>query len=232
MKVLIFCAHADDEVIGMGGTIAKFASAGAEIRLVMFSEGAEGYATMEEKDSIVATRDSETRKVCELLGIKSYRNLHQLDWDMRVNNHLYNEVVKEIRQFRPDVIFTHRFGDYNDHQAVSKVVNEGWFHAALECAAVNGPVHGMVPLYEFEVIEMMPEPGFVVDITDTLEIKVKAMQIYSSQTGVVGGAEQLLTGRALLRGQAIGVRYGEAFRRSSYRPQKISNVSTLINMGE
>lgn len=228
MKVLIFCAHADDEVIGMGGTIAKFAACNAQIRLVMFSEGAEGYASLEEKESIISTRDRETREVCQLLGIQSYRNLHQLDWDMKVNNQLYNEVIKEIREFKPDVIFTHRFGDYNDHQAVSKVVNEGWFHAALECAAVNGPVHNMVPLYEFEVIEMMPDAGFVVDITDTMELKLKAMQIYSSQTGVVGGAEQLLTGRALLRGQAANVRYGEAFRRSSYRPQKISNVTDLV----
>ena len=231
MRVLIFCAHADDEVIGMGGTIAKFAAQNACIRLVMFSEGAEGYASVAEQGSIVATRDRETRQVCELLGIGSYRNLHQLDWDMRVNNHLYNEVIKEIREFKPDVIFTHRSGDYNDHQAVAKTVTEGWFHAALECAAVNGTVHPMVPLYEFEVIENMPEVGLIVDITDTLDLKLQAMQIYSSQSGVVGGAEQLITGRAMLRGQTVGVRYGEAFRRSTYRPQKVSDVDFLAYTG-
>ena len=232
MNVLIFCAHADDEVIGMGGTVARFAARNAHIRLVMFSEGAEGYASPAERERIVDIRDRETRAVCKLLGIESYRNLHQLDWDMRVNNHLYNEVIKEIRELKPDVIFTHRSGDYNDHQAVAKTVVEGWFHAALECAAVNGPVHKMVPLYEFEVIENMPEPGLIVDITDTLERKLEAMRIYSSQAGVVGGSEQLIVGRAMLRGQAVGVRYGEAFRRSAYRPQKINNVDFLACTGE
>ncbi len=232
MNVLIFCAHADDEVIGMGGTIAKFAALKAHIRLVMFSEGAEGYGSVAERESIIDVRDRETRSVCQLLGIESYRNLHQLDWDMRVSNRLYNEVIKEIREFKPDVVFTHRYGDYNDHQAVAKTVAEGWFHAALECAAVNGPVHKLVPLYEFEVIETMQDPGLIVDITDTLEMKLQAMQIYHSQSGVVGGSEQLLRGRAMLRGQAVGVRYGEAFRRSTYRPQKIENVEFLAYTGE
>ena len=229
MNVLIFCAHADDEVIGMGGTIRKFADNNCNIRLVMFSAGAEGYATIAEKDTICATRDRETREVCKLLGISSYRNLNQLDWDLKVNNQLYNEVIGEIRSFQPDVIFTHRFGDYNDHQSVSKVVNEAWFHAALDCAAVNGKAWPMVPLYEFEVIEMMTDPGFIVDITDTFSTKIAAMNIYNSQTGVVGGAEQMLTGRALLRGQQANIRYGEAFRRSVYRPALIKDVNDLAS---
>lgn len=212
----------------MGGTIRKLADMQSNIRLVMFSAGAEGYASIAEKDTICATRENETRQVCQLLGISSYRNLNCLDWDLKVNNALYNEVIGEIRSFKPDVIFTHRFGDYNDHQSVSKVVNEAWFHAALECAAVNGPVHPMVPLYEFEVIEMMPDAGFIIDITDTFQTKLDAMQIYASQVGVVGGAGQLITGRALLRGQQVNIQYGEAFRRSSYRPALVQDLNKLI----
>lgn len=228
MKVLIFCAHADDEVIGMGGTIRKFASAGAEIRLVMFSEGAEGYGTLEEKTQIVAKRDSEVRKVCNLLGIREYFNLHLLDWSVKVNNQTYRHVIHHIREFKPDVIFTHICQDYNDHQSVSKVVAEGWFHASLECAMDTEPSYPLVPLYEFEVNTMMDQPGFVVDITDELEYKLEAMKLYGSQDGVVGDAGQLLTGRALVRGQQIGVKYGEAFRRSTYRPAKIQNITKLL----
>lgn len=228
MRLLVFCAHADDEVIGMGGTIRKFALAGAEIRLVMFSEGAEGYATEAERGTIVARRDAETRKVCKLLGIQEYFNLHGLDWNLKVNNETYRSVIHHIREFRPDVIFSHGCRDYNDHQAVSKVVAEGWFHAALACAMEKDPVYPMVPLYEFEVIKMMDEPNFVVDITDTMDDKLAAMALYGSQTGVVGGSAQMLTGRAMLRGQQIGVKYGEAFRRSSYRPAAISDIKDLL----
>jgi LmbE family N-acetylglucosaminyl deacetylase len=229
MKVLIFCAHADDEVIGMGGTIRKFASAGAEIRLVIFSEGAEGYASPEEKSLIVEKRDKEVRNICALLGIGEYFNLHGLDWNLKVNNETYRQVIHHIRQFRPDVIFTHARRDYNDHQSVSKAVEEGWFHASLECAMEQDPPFPMVPLYEFEVLTMMDQPDFIADITEELEYKLKAMECYGSQTGVVGSAGQMITGRAMLRGQQIGVKYGEAFHRSSYRPATVTDIRQFLS---
>lgn len=229
MRILVFCAHADDEVIGMGGTIARFAAAGAAIRLVMFSEGAEGYAAPGEKEHIVAVRDAETRRVCKLLGIGEFVNLHELDWNLRVDNANYHAVIDQIREFRPDAVFTHGCRDYHDHRAVARVVAEGWFHAPLACAMTGLPVWKSVPLYEFEVIQMMPDPDLVVDITAAFEIKMQAMNIYHSQTGVVGGADQMLEGRALARGHQIGVRYGEAFRRSAFRPRAIADVSAMLD---
>ena len=74
----------------------------------------------------------------------------------------------------------------------------------------------------------MSAPEIIVDITDEFDEKLKAMEIYSSQTGVVGGAGQMLSGRALMRGQTIGVNYGEAFRRSKMRPWKFSDVQEFI----
>ena len=89
MKVLVFCAHADDEVIGVGGTLRKLADGGATIRLVMFSEGAEGYTKLEDKPAIVKTRGEEIRRVCEILGIQEYFNLGLLDWNLKVDNSPY-----------------------------------------------------------------------------------------------------------------------------------------------
>ena len=60
MKALVFCAHADDEVIALGGTLRRLADGGADIRLVMFSEGAEGYTRVEDKGTIVQRRERET----------------------------------------------------------------------------------------------------------------------------------------------------------------------------
>ena len=228
MRVLIFCAHADDEVIGMGGTIRKFANAGAAIRLVMFSAGAEGYVAMEEKDTIVARRRAEAEAVCGILGIAEYVNLGRLDWDMRVGNELYHAVVHHIRDFKPDAIFSHFYSDYNDHQAVSKVVQEGWFHAAAPCAMIEGDVHPMAPLFEFEVVHRMPSPSLIVDITDTYPAKVEAMGRYGSQLEHVGGVFQMMEGRALERGALIGVKYGEAFYRNHYRPGPVTDVRQML----
>ena len=229
MRVLVFCAHADDEVIGVGGTLRKLADAGATTRLVMFSEGAEGYTTADEKPSIVQKRRKETSRVCEVLGIQEYVNLGKLDWDLAVDNAGYRHVIHHIRQFRPDVVFTHSRADYKDHMAVHDAATEGWFHAAIPCAMDEDPIWKHVPLYEFEVLNPMASPSTVVDITDTYEAKVEAMKAYASQHDLVGGVFQLLQGRALERGVLIGAKYGEALRRSTYRPRAVKDVENLIN---
>ena len=230
MKVLVICAHADDEVIAIGGTLRKFANAGAIIRLLMFSDGAEGYTKLEEKDTIVATRAAETQKVCRILGIKEYFNLHKIDWNLKVDNETYHAVIHHVRQFQPDIIFTHSRADYNDHIVVHDVVTEGWFHAGVPCAMSEGDVWRMVPLYEFELLKALEKPTVIVDITDTYSAKVEAMACYASQHNLVGGVFQMIEGRALERGYQIGVRYGEALMQSFYRPRAIHNVAMLLEL--
>lgn len=230
MKILVFCAHADDEVIGLGGTIRKFADAGADIRLIHFSAGAEGYASPEEKETICTTRAAEVKKVCRILGISSYRNFNLLDWSITADNSTYRLVIEEIRSFQPDAVFTHLESDYRDHKNVSTAVAEGHFHASLACAMEAAPVWKNVPLYHFEVIKLMPEPELIVDISGTMSAKLEAMEVYASQTGVVGGADQMLESRAAMRGQSIGVRYGEALIRNRMRPRKITDLNTLLEM--
>ncbi len=232
MNILVFCAHADDEVIAMGGTLRKLADAGARIRLVMFSEGAEGYSKVEDKAAIVQQRQHETEAVCKILGIQEYFNWHGLDWSLAVNNAAYREVIRHIRSFKPDIVFTHSKADYSDHMAVSQATTEGWFHAALPCAMEQDPVWKLVPLYEYEVLQPMAQPSHIVDITDTFAAKEQAMKIYGSQEGIVGGIFQLMEGRAKARGYLIGVQYGEAFSRSRYRPRAIRNVETLMEKNE
>ncbi len=228
MKVLVFCAHADDEVIAIGGMLRRLADTGAHIRLVMFSEGAEGYTRVQEKDTIVQQRHEETLRVCRILGIAEYVNLRLLDWNLKVDNSTYHAVVRHIRQFQPDIVFTHSRADYNDHMAVHDVVVEGWHHAALPCAMDAGPVWRHVPLYEFEVLEPMVRPGLVVDVTDAYEIKVEAMKTYGSQLEHVGSIFQMMEGRALERGYLIGVKYGEALTRCAYRPAPVRDVADLF----
>jgi len=228
MNVLVFCAHPDDEVIAMGGTLRLFAQMGAKIRLVIFSAGAEGYGQREDKATITQTRQKEVEAVCDILGIAEYFNLQGLDWNLRVSNEGYRHVIHHIRQFKPDVVFTHTPSDYNDHFAVSQTATEGWFHATLACAMEDEPVWKHVPLFEFEVIKPIARPTHVVDISRTYAFKEKAMEVYSSQFGVVGSIFQLMEGRALERGYTAGVQYGEAFLRSNYRPRTIRHLTSML----
>jgi len=230
MNVLVLCAHADDEVIAVGGIIRKLANAGALIRLVMFSEGAEGYSRTEMKGQIVEQRAKETLRVCEILGIQEYFNLHHLDWDLRVGNSTYKAVIHHVRQFRPDMIFVHHKADYNDHRVVHDVGVEGWFHAGIPCAMEEGDVWRHAPLFLYEVLQPMSRPTHIVDITDTYAAKIEAMREYATQHELVGGVFQLMEGRSLERGYLIGAKYGEALSLAAYRPRPVSNVASLADL--
>ena len=227
MKVLLLFAHPDDEVIGAGGTIRKLADAGATIRLVTFSEGAEGYTQPGGETTIVAQRAREVAAVCRILGIQEHCTEHWLDWDFRVSNAGYHAAIRHIREFQPDMIFTHSLADYNDHKVMHETVVDAWYHAAFPCAMRDGPVWRHVPLYECEILQPLAEPSVVVDVTDTQAAKAAAMQAYGSQLDMVGGIMQLLEGRALQRGYLIGAKYGEAFRRVTVRPRKVTDVGRL-----
>jgi LmbE family N-acetylglucosaminyl deacetylase len=227
MKVLLLFAHPDDEVIGAGGTIRKLANAGATLRLVTFSAGAEGYTQLSEEQTIVAQRAREVAAVCQILGIQEHCTERWLDWDFRVSNQGYHAVIRHIREFQPDLIFTHSFADYNDHRVIHDTVVDGWYHAGVPCAMRLGPVWPHVPLYECEILQPLADPSVVVDVTDTQAAKVAAMQAYGSQLDLVGGIFQLLEGRGLQRGHLIGAKYGEAFRRVTYRPAKVTDVARL-----
>ena len=74
----------------------------------------------------------------------------------------------------------------------------------------------------------MADPGIIVDATDTFDAKVEAMKCYASQHQVVGGIFQRMAGRELERGSLIGVKYGEALARSTYRPRAVRDVSVLL----
>jgi len=230
MKVLVICAHPDDEVISMGGTLKKLSDSGACIKLLMFSDGAEGFSSTKEKSTIVQRRHQETKKVCSVLGISQYVNLHCLDWDLKINNDGYRAVIQHIRTFQPDMVFAHSNADYNDHKVVHHTALEAWFHAALPCAMDMGPEWKLCPFYEFEVLESISKPSIVMDITETFDSKIEAMKCYESQHQIVGGIFQMMQGRALERGSLIGVKYGEAFNRHNYRPEAIKNVEQLLNI--
>ena len=73
-RALVICAHPDDEVLGLGGTIKKMTNAGIQVDVLMFANGNEGYTTMEEKDRIVDIRRKEREAVQQILGIRHFEN--------------------------------------------------------------------------------------------------------------------------------------------------------------
>jgi len=222
-RILVFGAHCDDEIVGPGGTIAKFAGQGAEVLVVTFTGGTQetGYSRPELRDVIAQMRLEEAKRADDILGIKKRIFLGKPTQGVTNDRETYQECVKIIRQFRPTMIFTHYFKDkHRDHRAISALTEEARWKSAENVLADFGKPWYTPKMFFYELLELFTSPSHVIDITDTLDRKIAAMKSQTSQLEVLPRILEHIEGLAKVRGSAIGVKYAEAFLDSHLWPQK------------
>ncbi len=185
-KVLIIAAHPDDEVLGVGGTIAKLSANGVECHLLIVTDGSSSqYRNSDHLQEIIAAKKLETKNCADVLGIKSihYGGLPDMKLDTIPHVEINQVIEKVIDDIQPDIVFTHFWGDVNrDHQEVYKST----------LVAVR-PVMGQMvrELYCYRVpsstewtpnkADTMFMPNYFVDIAKYAEQKYKAFACYSTE---------------------------------------------------
>ncbi len=219
MRVLVFAAHPDDELIGVGGTIARLSREGADVLVVIYSRGGGGVAAEEAplpEEAVEEERDRETAEVAGLLGFR-HRVLGRREIVDR--REAVKEAVKIVRDYRPNVVFTHSPWDrHHLHVAVSGVTTEAVWQASTRAYGYLGAPWRVDAVYYYEVWDLFTRPSLLVDITDYLDLKVKAMGLYRSQLKVFPGITEYLEGLARVRGYLAGTRYAEAFKAADALP--------------
>jgi len=159
MKLLAVFAHPDDESLGVGGTLAKYAAEGVEVSLVTatrgqsgrFKEHPRGSAGHPGPDALGRLREAELRAAAEILGVRDLTILDYLDGslDQADPREAIGRIVAHVRRLQPDVVIT--FGPegaygHPDHIAICQ------FTTAAMIAAAHGGGHAwQVPkLYYLE----------------------------------------------------------------------------------
>lgn len=185
-KILVIAAHPDDEVLGMGGTIAKLTREGKQVDVLIVTDGSSSqYRDADNLQEIIEAKKQETRLCADVLGVRNVYYGEQPDMKLDCTPHIeINQVIENvIDELQPDTVFTHFWGDVNrDHQEVYKST----------LVAVR-PVMGQVvkELYCYRVpssTEWTPNkgdtmfmPNVFVDITEYAELKYKAFACYSTE---------------------------------------------------
>jgi LmbE family N-acetylglucosaminyl deacetylase len=220
-RALVFAAHADDEIIGPGGTICRMASLGCAVTVVIFTKGETAYSSEEEKKTISETRAGESAEAKKILAIAKTINLGLSCQGVTNTKELYQKCVEIIRSVRPEVIFSHyREDKHRDHRAVSEITEEAWWKAQENVLSDLGKPWRTPGFFFYEILELFTRPSIVVDITGFLERKLEAMRSQKSQLKVVPGIMDHIEGLAKVRGAAVGVGQGEAFLESNWMPKK------------
>lgn len=217
MRVLAVGAHPDDLEILCGGTLAKYASQGAEVFMAHLCDGSRGHMIIP-PDELVKIRDGEARKSAALIGAKSL-TLDVIDLDAYVEREVVVNMVEVIRATRPDVIITHAPNDYMpDHTVTGTIVFNASFIATLPHTKTKSPHYEkLTPVYYMDTVAGVDSiPTEYVDITDFLETKLKMMSQHDSQIQWLkhhDNADMLdfIETVAKFRGLQCGCKYAEGF---------------------
>jgi LmbE family N-acetylglucosaminyl deacetylase len=177
--ILFLCAHNDDQIIGGGGTFAKYAKEGKAVKTVVFSYGAMSHPHLKPK-VIVQTRIREAKKSDRILGGKGILFLGLREGKfLKDAERIKERLVEIISHERPVKIFTHSRDDpHPDHKAVHKLVAELVTTKRVHC-----------DVYTFDVwnpfaVRKRNVPKLVVDVTKTFPLKLKAYEAHESQVNL------------------------------------------------
>jgi LmbE family N-acetylglucosaminyl deacetylase len=213
VKVLVLAPHPDDEVLGPGGTVARWVAEGASVDVVIVTKACP--PLFDDEDLRVGR--TEARAAHEVLGIA---NTKFLDFPAAgLDTVAHSEVNAGLQEVfvhaQPDVVLIPFGGDlHSDHQEV--------FRSAMVCARPGRPgapraIYAYETLSETNWNAPLVTPGFVpnvfVDISDHLETKLRAMECYRTQLREFPHERSLEAIRVLasLRGATVGCRAAEAF---------------------
>ena len=221
-SALAVYAHPDDPEISAGGTLASWAEAGADVTVLITTQGDKGTQDPNaDLGELARLRVEETAKAAALLGFSGHFHLGYHDGELPDDQELRAAITRYVRELRPQVVlcpdptavfFGDRYYNHHDHRVT------GWATLdAVAPAAGNphyfadaGPTHHVGAVY----LSGTMEPDAWVDISDTLDVKVEALFRHTSQLTETGEFFQaFLRERAEEAGRAAGVRYAEGFRR-------------------
>ena len=218
--VLVVAAHPDDEVLGCGGTIARWSLEGRAVHILIIADGESSRDTDDPspvRQRNITARNSSALAASRLLTCKTVEILGLPD--NRLDGVQLLDIVKQVEtyvlRYQPSTILTHHSGDVNiDHRVV---------HEAVIAACRPVPDHPVTELLFFEVpssTEWRPPtsaepfiPNYFVDISATLPTKLAAAQLYSNEMRAYPHPRSIkgLEALAHWRGVTIGVDAAEAF---------------------
>ena len=156
IKLMCILAHPDDESLGMGGTLAKYAVQGVETYLVTATRGERGWFDDEKLnpglEALGKIREAELLNAAHELGISEVKFLDYIDGDLDQADpaEAVAKIVSHLRRVRPDVVITFDpNGAYGhpDHIAICQFTTAAILAAADPNYSNSSPPHSISKLY-------------------------------------------------------------------------------------
>lgn len=213
MKVLVIAPHMDDEVLGLGGTIARYVSKGAHVTVCFMANRAYGHKYIEK---LINEEKQSALKAKSILGYQDavFLGLPDEKLDTKLIE-LIVPIEEVIWKVRPDMVFLNHGGDNNqDHRAVFKAGMVacrviGKFKVKnIFCFEVPSSTDQAAPFQENTFL-----PNYYVNVEEHLAKKQKALKCYGRELREYPHprSKKGVDIYARKRGMEIGFKAAEAF---------------------
>jgi len=211
--ILSIQAHPDDSDIAAGGTIAKLAREGKKVTLVVVTDGRHSMVDISVPAwKFIKTRQEEQKKAAQILGVDKVIFLDYHDQTLDSTLELRRRLIDVIRENKPDIVMTHDpwkpYEGNRDHRntGITAVDAAGFAWDPYENPEKPAGLHMVMEMLLFNPFQ----PDTWVDITDTIDLKVKAISQHVSQSG--SAIAEIVKERNAMEGKAINRPYAEAFK--------------------
>jgi LmbE family N-acetylglucosaminyl deacetylase len=193
-RVLVISAHPDDSDFGASGTIAQWVKKGIEVAYVFCTNGDQGGEESGfTKEEMPAIRQREQRAAGAAIGVTDITFLNYIDGNLEATLGLRKDLVRQIRISQPDRMVCQspernwdRIGaSHPDHLAAGEAAIQAVYPDARNPFAFTDLLEkeGLQPWRVKEIwVSAFANPDHFVDITDTFDLKIKALQAHASQT--------------------------------------------------
>tara|TARA_B100001989_G_C24449585_1_gene418224 strand:+ start:241 stop:924 length:684 start_codon:yes stop_codon:yes gene_type:complete len=218
-KILVFAAHPDDEFLGCGATLLKYRKKGYKIKSCFFGDG-ESSRKMRKKIILksIIKRENQAIEISKKSKFEKpiFHRLPDNKLDTIPLLNIVKLIEKQIRVYKPEIIFTHFENDLNvDHQIIYKAV----------LTATRPLTKTFVQkIYSFEIpsstdfslsrsSKKIFNPNFFVEVEHTINKKINLLKIYKGEIKKWPHSRSLksIKNLSMYRGSQIGKKYAEAF---------------------
>jgi len=220
-RVMVVTAHPDDPEFLAGGTVARLVKEGREVTYVIVTNGNKGSADRTITSQLLAPiREEEQRRAARVLGVEHVEFLGYEDGEVEDTRNLRRDVTRQVRRWRPSLIITQNpnrtYSDFpgwhRDHRITGGVVLDCVYPLARDHLSFPELLPDYEPHQVREVyLIQWEQPSLVVDITRTMDVKLKAITCHASQLADFSVVEARMRARAAALGKAKGYAYAEGF---------------------
>lgn len=183
-RLLILGAHPDDAEFHAGGIASVYRAMGREVKMVSVTDGGAGHHIRTSAE-LVRLRRNEAEAAGHVIGAV-YETWDFPDGALQASLEVRHRIIREIRQFKPDLVLTHRPNDYHpDHRAVGQCVQDASYLVKVPLIVPDVPALKRDP-----VVAYMPDlftkpqrmqPEMILDIADQIDTIVAMLACHASQ---------------------------------------------------